>query len=135
MKRIYQCKDNLNSILTGVFIDKNLAGYGVGNSEQYLRVKCEAVDIYNPHALIIELLGDFGVFGVALYGLLYLYLLIKSVIIAKNTKDSIAIASIVSLIALAPASFGPSSITYIYLYWTVLALIASNIQIKSKKEV
>jgi len=123
------------SILTGVFIDKNLAGYGVGNSEQYLRVKCEAVNIYSPHALIIELLGDFGVFGVALYGLLYLYLLIKSVIIAKNTKDSIAIASIVALIALAPASFGPSSITYIFLYWTVLGLIASNIQIKSRKEV
>ena len=125
------------SILDGVFIQKNFAGYGVGNSEGYLRIDVEGKTqgVYSPHGLLLELLGDFGVFGVALYGVLYLYLLIKNIMFAKNMKDSISIASVIALVALAPASFGPSSITYIFLYWTVLSLAASNIQIKSIKEV
>ena len=125
------------SILDGVFIQKNFAGYGVGNSEEYLRLNVEGKTegVYSPHGLLLELLGDFGVFGVVLYGVLYLYLLIKNVMFAKSKKDSISIASVVALVALAPISFGPSSITYIFLYWTVLSLAAANIQIKSRKEV
>lgn len=122
-------------ILTGVFVDKNLVGFGVGNSQEYIRLLDNTGGTYRTHSLVLELLGDFGVVGLLLYGVMYLYLLIRNSILAVKRRDNISIAVLVGLIALIPASFGPSTITYIFLYWVLLALASSNIQVNLNKVV
>ena len=117
-------------IFTGVIKERNLVGFGAGNAQEYIRLKGNTGGTYSTHSLLIELLGDFGIVGVGIYGVMYFYLLIRNTIFAIKKKDRTSIAVTIGLIALAPASFGPSTITYIFLYWTLLAIAASNIQVK-----
>ena len=89
--------------------------------------------IYNPHCYPIEILSDFGVPGLILYGIYYLYLLIQNIILGIKKRNVFCFAAVAGLIAFAPASFGPSSITYVFSYWILMAFAISCIQV-SKNE-
>ncbi|MGN0144914.1 MAG: O-antigen ligase family protein, partial [Clostridium sp.] len=119
----------INDVLKGVISEKRLQGFGVGNVEQYIKEQGNSGSIYSPHCYPIEILGDFGVPGVVLFGIYYLYLLIYNFILAIKKKSTICFAMVASLIAFAPASFGPSSITYVFSYWIMMGLAISCIQV------
>jgi O-antigen ligase len=120
-------------LLKGTIQEKNYLGYGVGNVTQYIQNQKNTGNIYSPHCYAIEILGDFGVPGVALYGIYYLYLLIGNIIIGIRKKSIMCFAAVAGLIAFAPASFGPSSITYVFSYWILMGFAISCIQVYKKE--
>jgi len=120
----------IKDVLDGTLIqEKKYFGYGVGNVEQFIRNKANTTGIYSPHCYAIEILGDFGVPGIILYGIYYLYLLISNIIIGIRKKSLFCFAAASGLIAFAPASFGPSSITYVFSYWILMGFAVSCIQV------
>lgn len=119
----------IRDVLNGVLSEKRLQGFGVGNVEKYIEEQGNTGSIYSPHCYPIEILGDFGIFGVVLFGIYYLYLLIYNFILAIKHRSLMCAAMVASLIAFAPASFGPSSITYVFSYWILMGLSISCIQI------
>jgi hypothetical protein len=124
----------INDVVNGVLIEeKHLLGYGVGNVEQYLKNQNNTNNVFSPHCYAIEILGDFGIPGVILYGIYYLYLLISNIIIGIKEKSIPCIASATGLIAFSIASFGPSSITYVFSYWILIAVAISCIQVYKDK--
>ena len=125
----------IKDVLNGVLIkDKNLLGYGVGNVEQFIKNQGNTETVYSPHCYPIEILGDFGLPGIALYGIYYLYLLIGNLVIGIKKKSMMCFAAVAGLTAFAPASFGPSSITYVFSYWILMGFAVSCIQVYKKEE-
>lgn len=124
----------IKDVLNGVLIeDKRFLGYGVGNVEQFIRDKGNTGTVYSPHCYPIEILGDFGLPGIALYGVYYLYLLIGNLVIGIKKKSIMCFAAVAGLIAFAPASFGPSSITYVFSHWILMGFAISCIQVYKKE--
>ena len=119
----------IRDVLGGVIGEKRYQGFGVGNVEQYIKDQGNTGSIYSPHCYPIEILGDFGIPGIALFGIYYLYLLIYNLILGIKNRSWICFAMVTALIAFAPASFGPSSITYVFSYWIMMALAISCIQV------
>lgn len=119
----------IKDVLGGVIGEKRYQGFGVGNVEQYIKDQGNTGSIYSPHCYPIEILGDFGIPGVALYGIFYLYMLIYNFILAIKKKSMVCSAMVTALIAFAPASFGPSSITYVFSYWIMMGLSIGCIQV------
>lgn len=120
-------------VISGVITEKQYLGYGVGNVEQYIRDKGNSRGVYSPHCYAIEILGDFGFPGIVLYGIYYLYLLIQNIIIGIRKDSLMCFAVVAGLIAFAPASFGPSSITYVFSYWILMGFAVSCIQVYKKE--
>lgn len=121
-------------LIEGLIHNKNFLGYGVGNVEQYVRNQGNTGSICSPHCYPIEILADFGIPGVLLYGVYYLYLLIGNIIIGIKKKSVMCFAAVSGLIAFAPASFGPSSITYVFSYWLLMAFSIVCIQVYRKED-
>ncbi|ACD25080.1 O-antigen ligase domain-containing protein [Clostridium botulinum] len=124
----------INDVLKGTITDKNYLGYGVGNVENFIKEQKNTGNIYSPHCYAIEILGDFGLPGVALYGVYYLYLLIGNIIIGIKKKSMACFAAVTGLIAFAPASFGPSSITYVFSYWILIGFAVSCMQVYKRSD-
>lgn len=126
----------IKAVYNGVIADRHFQGYGVGNVEQLLRnSNVNTGSVYSPHAYPIEILGDFGLPGIVLFGGYYAYLLIENLIIGIRKKSMMCLASVAGLIAFAPASFGPSSITYVFSYWILIGFSVSCIQVYRKENV
>ncbi|MFW2489147.1 O-antigen ligase family protein [Clostridium chromiireducens] len=123
----------IKDVIRGVIQDKKLLGYGVGNVEQFIRNQGNTGTVYSPHAYPIEILGDFGLPGIALYGIYYLYLLIGNLITGIKKKSVMCFAAVAGLIAFAPASFGPSSITYVFSHWILMGFAVSCMQAYRKE--
>lgn len=123
----------VQDVLNGVIKEHRYQGFGVGNVEQFIKDQGNTGNIYSPHCYAIEILGDFGVFGIVLYGIYYLYLAIQNLILAIKNKSVECFASFAGLMIFAPASFGPSSITYVFSYWLLVALAISTIQVYKKR--
>lgn len=123
----------IRNVLNGVIKEKQYQGYGVGNVEQLIKDKGNTGSVYSPHCYPIEILGDFGLPGIVLYGIYYLYLLIRNLIIGIKKKSIMCFAAVAGLIAFAPASFGPSSITYVFSYWILMGFAVSCIQVYKKE--
>ncbi|WP_271814016.1 O-antigen ligase family protein [Clostridium beijerinckii] len=120
----------IDDVVEGILIkEKRLLGYGVGNVEQYLKTQNNTHGVFSPHCYAIEIFGDFGVVGIVLYGIYYLYLLISNIIIGIKRKSIPCIASATGLITFSITSFGPSSITYVFSYWILIAMSISCIQV------
>lgn len=124
----------IKAVLNGVIKEKQFQGYGVGNVEQLIKNTGDTGSVYSPHCYPIEILGDFGLPGIALYGVYYLYLLIGNLIIGIKKKKIMCFASVAGLIAFAPASFGPSSITYVFSYWILMGFAISCIQVYKNED-
>ena len=124
----------INNVYSGVIKEKQYQGYGVGNVEQLIKDKGNTGSVYSPHCYPIEILGDFGLPGIALYGIYYLYLLIENLVIGIRKKSIMCFAAVAGLIAFAPASFGPSSITYVFSYWMLMGFAVSCIQVYKKED-
>jgi|GEM_PF-1649172 len=118
----------IKTVVNGVIKDKKYQGFSVGNVEQLLKERGNTGSVYSPHAYPIEILGDFGLPGIALYGIYYLYLLIGNLIIGIKKKSVMCFAAVAGLIAFAPASFGPSSITYVFSYWILMGFAVACMQ-------
>lgn len=123
----------IKDVLRGTIKERHYLGYGVGNVEQYIKNQGNTGNIYSPHCYPIEILGDFGLPGLALYGIYYLYLLIQNMIIGIKKKSPMCFAAVTGLIAFAPASFGPSSITYVFSYWMLMGFAVACIQVYKKE--
>ncbi|MVX65203.1 O-antigen ligase domain-containing protein [Clostridium chromiireducens] len=123
----------IKTVVNGVIKDKKYQGYSVGNVEQLLKERGNTGSIYSPHAYPIEILGDFGLPGIALYGIYYLYLLIGNLITGIKKKSVMCFAAVAGLIAFAPASFGPSSITYVFSHWILMGFAVSCMQAYRKE--
>lgn len=123
----------IKNVYSGVIEEKQYQGYGVGNVEQLIKDKGNTGSVYSPHCYPIEILGDFGLPGIALYGVYYLYLLIENLVIGIKKKSIMCFAAVAGLIAFAPASFGPSSITYVFSYWILMGFAVSCIQVYKKE--
>lgn len=119
----------IEDVVNGIVTDKKYQGYGVGNVEQFIKDQGNTGNIYSPHCYAVEILGDFGVFGILLYGVYYLYLVIQNLILAVKYRSTKCFAAFAGLMIFAPASFGPSSITYVFSYWLLIALSISTIQV------
>lgn len=115
-------------LVTGLIQNKQFLGYGVGNVEQYIRNIGNTGKVFSPHCYPIEILADFGVPGVVLYGIYYLYLLISNIVLGIKKKNIMCFAAVSGLIAFAPACFGPSSITYVFSYWLLMGFAIACIQ-------
>ncbi len=115
-------------LVTGLIENKQILGYGVGNVEQYVRNMGNTGTVFSPHCYPIEILGDFGVPGVALYGIYYLYVLLSNIVLGIKKKNTLCFAAVSGLIAFAPACFGPSSITYVFSYWLLMSFSIACIQ-------
>lgn len=123
----------IQDVVNGIVNEHRYQGYGVGNVEQVIKNYGNTGNIYSPHCYAIEILGDFGVFGILLYGVYYLYLVIQNLILAIKNKSVECFAAFAGLMIFAPASFGPSSITYVFSYWLLVALSISTIQVFKNK--
>jgi len=121
-------------LIKGIINEKKYLGSGVGNVEQYIRNQNNTMGIFSPHCYAIEIIGDFGIPGVVLYGIYYLYLLIGNIIIGIKKKSIMCFAAVAGLIAFAPASFGPSSITYVFSYWLLMGFSVACIQVYKQEE-
>jgi len=119
----------IKNVFNGVITEKQYQGYGVGNVEQLIKDKGNTGSVYSPHCYPIEILGDFGLPGIALYGAYYLYLLIGNLVIGIKKKSIMCFGAVAGLIAFAPAGFGPSSITYVFSYWILIGFAVSCIQV------
>ncbi|AOR24531.1 O-antigen ligase family protein [Clostridium taeniosporum] len=122
----------INDVLRGTIKEKNYLGYGVGNVEQFIKNQGDTGNIYSPHCYAIEILGDFGLPGVALYGIYYLYLLIGNIILGIKRRSIYCFTAATGLIVFAPASFGPSSITYVFSYWILIGFAVACMQVYKK---
>jgi len=120
------------NIVNGIIKEKNYLGFGAGNSQEFIKSQNNTGGTYSVHSLLFEILGDFGIVGFILYGLVYLYLLGGNIYCYFKKKNYISMAIAISLLALGPASFGPSTIAYIFFYWIIFAFAAVNIQICKK---
>jgi len=120
-------------LIKGTINEKKYLGSGVGNVEQYIRNQGNTMNIYSPHCYAIEILGDFGIPGIVLYGIYYLYLLIGNIVVGIKKKSVMCFAAVAGLIAFAPASFGPSSITYVFSYWILIGFAISCLQVYKKE--
>jgi hypothetical protein len=123
----------IKNVLNSVIKEKQYQGYGVGNVEQLIKDKGNTGSVYSPHCYPIEILGDFGLPGIALYGIYYLYLLVGNLVIGIRKKSIMCFAAVAGLIAFAPASFGPSSITYVFSYWILMGFAVSCMQVYRKE--
>lgn len=122
----------IKNVINGVIIEKKFQGYSAGNVEQLLKDRGNTGSVYSPHAYPIEILGDFGVPGVLLYGVYYVYLLISNLVLGIKKKSIICFAAVAGLIAFAPAGFGPSSITYVFSYWILMGFAVACVQVYGK---
>ena len=118
----------INDVINDFIVNKNYRGNGVGNVQQFIKDNDNTAGIYSPHCYPAEILCEFGIFGVLLYGVFYLYIFISNIILGIKKKNAWCIASACSLIAFAPACFGPSSITYIFSYWIMIGFAVATIQ-------
>ncbi|MBE6063503.1 MAG: O-antigen ligase family protein [Clostridium butyricum] len=119
----------IHDVISDAVENKKILGNGAGNVYQLLVNKNNTYGVYNPHCYPIEILGDFGVVGVLIYGVYYLYLLIGNLVLGIKKKNIYCIEAVTGLIAFAPASFGPSSITYVFSYWILMGFAISTIQV------
>lgn len=124
----------IKDVLDGTINKKNYIGYGVGNVEQFIKLQENTGPIISPHCYPIEILGDFGLPGIALYGVYYLYLLIGNIVIGFKKKSLYCFAAATGLITFAPASFGPSSITYVFSYWILMGFAVSCMQVYKRND-
>ncbi|MFX0548019.1 O-antigen ligase family protein [Hathewaya histolytica] len=123
-------------IIKGVLKDKNLLGFGVGNSSEYIKSINNTHKTYNPHSWLLEIMGDFGIFILGLYIIYFIYVLKKLLYIYKtrdkNTK-TLSVAFIISLLGFIFSSFSPSSIVYFLPHWILFAVIISFIGLNNAK--
>ncbi len=124
----------IHDVLDDVIKNKNYLGHGVGNVFQFLSNQHNTNGIYNPHCYPIEILSDFGIPGLLLYGVYYLYMLVVNIMLGIKKKNVYCFAAAAGLVAFAPASFGPSSITYVFSYWILVAFSVSCIQVAKNTE-
>lgn len=124
----------IKDVLNGVIKEGQYQGFGAGNTENYLEKCGNTNNIYSPHCYPIEILGDFGIPGIIIYGTYFLYILGSNIIIFKRGKNDLNMACTASMTAFIPACFGPSSITYVFAYWIMMAVSISSMQVMKKEE-
>ncbi|MBS5951809.1 MAG: O-antigen ligase family protein [Clostridium sp.] len=112
-------------VLNGVIKDKNYLGFGLGNTTEYYRSLNNTGGIVDSHNWWIEILGDFGIVGFALFFLLYVVLFFKNAIKFKSRlkENKLFYAlGIVFLVSTAVLVFGPSSVYAFIPFWLINSL-------------
>lgn len=112
-------------VFTGVFLEKNYLGFGVGNTEQYIMEQNNTYGLYKVHNLWVEILGDFGIPGFALFIIIYIFMLIS--LLKDKFKTSNNVRYSLYLIAITMLVFGPSSVIIMPVFWIVIGLTYSKV--------
>lgn len=120
-------------VLDGVFKEKNLLGFGSGNTSLYIRNLDNTYGIYNLHSFLLEILGDYGVIVFILFIAIYVKKAIELFLIyIKNGKEDIKKYVFISgmlMFSLIFLSFAPSTVMNFPSFWILLAIpmgISSN---------
>lgn len=114
-------------VLKGVFINKHIFGFGVGNAGKWLMMQGNTHGIFAVHSYWFEILADFGIFM-----LLYVIYIFANIFFKmffkffkKDNKDRYALVGICLLVAWSMLVFGPSSIITFTPFWISMGLIYS----------
>lgn len=121
--------------------ESGFMGLGGGNVEHYMDTDRthRTAGIINAHNWLLELLGNFGVIPLMLFGYLmlrWLYLLWHRYKAAQGVQKTVYMSFIWVLILFVPASILPSSIRWYNSFWIVFAIInaLSHTPIETLKE-
>lgn len=122
-------------VFNGVFAQKNLLGFGAGNTENFLRSIDNTNGVYNVHFYWFEILGDFGV-PIFLYTIyIYLRLLMDLVKTYKRSEGSrniskYSIMMVGSLFAMVFLAIAPSSLIAYVPFWVILGICGAVVNNK-----
>ncbi len=113
------------NVLQGVFKEKHILGFGVGNIGKYLAMTGNTHGILAVHCYWLELLGDFGVF-MFIY-VIYIYAHMSLTIFLRFKKCELGfkkyyIIALSMLFAWSMLVFGPSSVITFTPFWISLGI-------------
>ncbi|WP_274227991.1 O-antigen ligase family protein [Clostridium sp. 'White wine YQ'] len=116
------------NVINGVFKEKHLLGFGVGNVNQYIKDQHNTNGISDPHNLWFQLLGDFGIIGFACYLIINIVAFLK--LIRNDSKrfdpdNGITHMLILYMVASSLLVFGPSSVIAFTPFWLYIAILYS----------
>ncbi len=112
------------NVIKGVFVEKHLLGFGMGNTGEYIKSQDNTGGIINVHSFWVEFLGDYGVFMLLYLILIYISMGIDQLIISiKQTKfNKLGLIMCTEIYAFVFLSFGPSSVFGFTPFWIMLGL-------------
>lgn len=126
-------------VLKGVFANKQLLGYGAGNTADYIKTLSNTNFISDIHSLWFEILGDFGI-GIFIY-YIYTYAslmitLFKDYIHNRDSElGKYMLSGFLLLFGFIFLAFGPSSVRSYIPYWLILGITSCLvINFKSRKD-
>ncbi|MDL0141623.1 hypothetical protein [Halobacterium salinarum] len=106
-------------------------GHGWGSSPTVIsQTSVSTGGILSPHSWFGALLTDTGLLGLALFLVFYGGLVVGLARIA-NLRDPVPVMSITSLVALPIAGLGPSNVLFLPMFWIVIGLSISTLQVSS----
>lgn len=123
-------------VVEGIIKEKNYLGFGLGNTTEYYRKLNNTGGIVDSHNWWVEILGDFGVVGFALFLAFYAALFIKKVILfKKDIKENkkYYVLGILLIVSTSVLVFGPSSVYAFIPFWLVNSLAISIISFKDNE--
>lgn len=118
---------------TGIDIAAGTGGVGVGagNAEVTVRATQGYEGVANLHNWALEVLVDTGIIGLALYALLYLYMLAGNLRVARRTHDPwlryMGLAGSLALLGFLIGSLGPSTAIHFAPMWITFGLCLTTI--------
>lgn len=125
----------LYDVVEGIIFKKNVMGFGVGNTKNYILYKDNTHGVYQIHNFWFEILGDFGI-GIFVYlGVIYFFSifdLAKFYIEESTINNGHLLIPINIAIMLTVLVLGPSSVVTFSTFWITLGLIYSKIFIKKR---
>lgn len=115
----------LYDIAQGVFKEKHLLGFGVGNTMNYIKSLKNTHGFSNAHSMWFEVLGDFGVVILVYYVFIYMKMIFETVNACKNMpivcgKYCLVIAELLSVFIF--LAFAPSTVTGYSPFWILMGL-------------
>lgn len=113
-------------VVKGVFLEKNIFGFGAGNTVNYIAKQNNTHGTIAVHSFWFEILGDFGVIILSYFLFICLSLFISLFIVAyKFGLNRSNYGALGGGIAITLLVFAPSSVTAFIPFWLALALIYS----------
>lgn len=112
------------NVIKGVFKEKHLLGFGMGNIGEYIKSQDNTGGVINVHSFWVEFLGDYGVFMLLYLMLIYISMGIDQLIISiKQIRfNKLALIMCTEIYAFVFLSFGPSSIFGFTPFWIMVGL-------------
>lgn len=119
----------ISDVLKGVFVEKNILGFGPGNTSRYVKELNNTHKIYSIHSFWLEVLGDYGLFVFLALLIIYIYecVSILGIYLKVKEMDTKNYAFILGLIlfSLVFLTFAPSTVLNQPIFWAYLGICFS----------